>query len=579
MEVAPRFVKEVRSTWLDTRFLNAALNLSDVGSAVTSRTNLGFTNQTAGAVLLGTGSNDFTSDPTRLFWDTATKRLGINTNTPSVDLDVVGSGQISVQLVTPQIYGSTSASGSLLINSTSNATKGNITLGSVIRVDEANLRAYISNNTANFGLSTAITSIVGSVAETNLNLMNTASSTAGALLEFEKRRGGAGGTTDVSNGDTVGTINFNVRRNAGANTDSVATIYSTYQGDSTTRSGDLHIGVSNAGAPTDRIILRSTQEIEIGVGQKQFANSRTAFYSSIPSSITGAVQIKSVGGSTSDCLVLEGPSGAFNAGQKWNIYGDDGQLTIIPSGGSQGLVMNSQGRVKTGPSGQFNFNLNEGAASANTTVAGPLATDPIIAIQNSDSTANNFEMLVFVSSGAFVNGAIACVNEGHLVGSSGHLTFLVRNAGTLEEAVQIRSNNEVRFMGTTSGYVGLSTVAAPTSYSLILPSAQATIANQALVNDSAGNLSWSTMPILTSKAGNKAISNASRTVAVTFATSFGSTNYTINAVIKNTTDNNPLYLVPIVINKQSTGFTLEWNDLTDSSNYVLEWSVEGFYDP
>lgn len=40
-EVAPLFVKESRTEFLDTRFLNADLSLSDIGSAANGRTNLG----------------------------------------------------------------------------------------------------------------------------------------------------------------------------------------------------------------------------------------------------------------------------------------------------------------------------------------------------------------------------------------------------------------------------------------------------------------------------------------------------------------------------------------------------------
>jgi hypothetical protein len=55
----------------------------------------------------------------------------------------------------------------------------------------------------------------------------------------------------------------------------------------------------------------------------------------------------------------------------------------------------------------------------------------------------------------------------------------------------VRFGDEVRFKGSTSGYVGFRSPAAPTSYSLVWPSAQGG-ATTCLVNDGAGNLSWGT---------------------------------------------------------------------------------------
>lgn len=113
--VAPDFVTQTRINFLDTTYLNANLNLSDIGSAVSGRTNLGFANQTAGQVLYGTGSNDFTSSAS-LFWDTVNSRLGINSPavTPSAVLDVHSNGNAVATLQANNI-GAQSVSGGGLV--------------------------------------------------------------------------------------------------------------------------------------------------------------------------------------------------------------------------------------------------------------------------------------------------------------------------------------------------------------------------------------------------------------------------------------------------------------------------------
>lgn len=63
---------------------------------------------------------------------------------------------------------------------------------------------------------------------------------------------------------------------------------------------------------------------------------------------------------------------------------------------------------------------------------------------------------------------------------------------------------EVRLSGATSGYVGLSSTATPTSYSLVLPAAQGA-AGKTLSNDGSGNLSWVT-PASSTWASTKAYS-------------------------------------------------------------------------
>lgn len=74
-------------------------------------------------------------------------------------------------------------------------------------------------------------------------------------------------------------------------------------------------------------------------------------------------------------------------------------------------------------------------------------------------------------------------------GSSGSINLLPGTATTTVGTVNI--GNELRLNGSTSGYVGIKSVAAPTSYTVIMPSAQGA-ASTVLTNDGSGNLSWGT---------------------------------------------------------------------------------------
>jgi hypothetical protein len=92
-----------------------------------------------------------------------------------------------------------------------------------------------------------------------------------------------------------------------------------------------------------------------------------------------------------------------------------------------------------------------------------------------------------------------------------------------------------------------------------------------------GDATWATVPA--TKSGTATIASGATSKAILFTTAFGSTNYAIKAMLRNTTDTDPIHIGCTVIAKASTGFTVEWGDALPTGNYNLEWSIVGHYDP
>lgn len=577
IEVAPRFVQEVRSQHLDTRYLNAGLNLSDLTSASLARTNLGFSNQTAGAVLIGDGGTTFTSDPTELFWDNTNNRLGVGTNTPAVKLDVVGAANVSTILTTPQIYGSSASGGDLAINSTSHATKGDITLGDMVRVDEANLRLYVSKSTSNFALSTAVTSIVDSAGNVQLALIDNQSAATGPYLVLQKQRGGAGGTSDAATNDVAGNIEFRVSRNTGT-VDSIASIVATYTGSGTTRRGTLTLSTANDAAPTARITMTYDGIITIGNSYREYASSKVRY----GDYTTGGEPVATVFLGFKTTAANPYMSFEDNNGQRWIMHPGPSSLQFNRQANDLvGFGLDTSSRFQVGDATPtYNMGVSRGGGDTGTDPAAPNSTTAnLIGMRQISATANNFGGIVGLSQGGFLSGGMVFIHEGHANGSSGRVEFLTRNSGTYAIRAVIRSDGELRLNGTTSGYFGQKAAATTTSYTVTWPSAVAAAANSPLLSDASGNLSWGTSPIASFKAGSSTISNGARTKAITFGTTFGSTNYQVLCTIRNTAQLTPQYLSWTLISQTATGFTIEINEATDSANYELCWAIIGNYDP
>jgi hypothetical protein len=80
---------------------------------------------------------------------------------------------------------------------------------------------------------------------------------------------------------------------------------------------------------------------------------------------------------------------------------------------------------------------------------------------------------------------------------------------------------------------------------------------------------------LIGRAGQEPIPNGADSVSVVFSTLMANTNYAVIASIVNVTDANPISLIPVISDKQTTGFTATFNAPTDSGNYVLDYIVAG----
>jgi hypothetical protein len=75
----------------------------------------------------------------------------------------------------------------------------------------------------------------------------------------------------------------------------------------------------------------------------------------------------------------------------------------------------------------------------------------------------------------------------------------------------------------------------------------------------------------TYRAARESLADTETSKAVTFSSAFADTNYTVVAVMENTTDSSVDYQPVTITAKSTTGFTAEWNAGIDGSNYSLAW--------
>ena len=145
-------------TWLTTSTLG--LLGSDIG---------GFT---AGSVVFASTSGKLTEDNSNLFWDNTNNRLGVNTNTPSVALDVWGNLNVATSSV-PTLFANT-AMGAVGINTTTPAS-------------QLTIRGVVGQTPLTIASSTG-----GNILVVNQNQSVTFSNIEGGTLTIKGMPGGGG---------------------------------------------------------------------------------------------------------------------------------------------------------------------------------------------------------------------------------------------------------------------------------------------------------------------------------------------------------------------------------------------------
>lgn len=77
------------------------------------------------------------------------------------------------------------------------------------------------------------------------------------------------------------------------------------------------------------------------------------------------------------------------------------------------------------------------------------------------------------------------------------------------------------------------------------------------------------------RADNLPLAQGVTSATVVFSSALPDTNYAIMALLGNAVDSIPDFQPVTVVSKSTTGFTVKWNDPTDSANYVLNWQALG----
>lgn len=505
---------------------------------------------TQGSVLFAGSSGVYSQDNANFFWDATNKRHGILNASPAGSLDV--SGAISA---TPSAtignYLSFSAS-TLTDNGTSGSgTAAGATFNSIGALTLAATNSSVTT-TAAYGLYLAGAPRAGS---------NETIVTSNALF--------INGGSAVATGTTTNAIGLQVQAPTGA-TNNYAAVFT---------GGAVGIGTT---APSSRLqIAGSLSQASWGLNGIGFTSPAATYTDTTTSGTVSDEYIHSLG-----IPVIAATNAATTITRAATLYIAGG-----PTAGANTTISNSYA-IRVAGNGRFDgLNAFGGANPASVisivgTQGSPswTTTGPLFAVSAGTITANNgsgtvaqraantFGIPTLASANATTATAASTVYIDGAPVASGNTTItnaysLYINGGASFFTGAISAKAGVLFVDPASANavtIGSPSLAA--GYTLTLPNAQGG-ASSIPLNDGSGNLSWASV-----RSGTTACIANTRDVAVVFS-AMPNMNYSINATLVNTTDNNPDYQPIMIVSKTTTGFTAEVNNNFQTGAYSISWSV------
>ena len=167
---------------------------------------------------------------------------------------------------------------------------------------------------------------------------------------------------------------------------------------------------------------------------------------------SAALHVKADAG-TALALMLETNSSAFGSGAKWYFYPSTSRLSIKEnSAGSDGnFTIAADGRIGSGYVSDT-YKVNVGVfSSTNTATTSPGVNDNLIAFQNYAAANNTFGGLVFNNASNAVSAGIMGVHENQTASPTGHIDFVVANAGTKSVRLKLTATGSVTASAYSTG--------------------------------------------------------------------------------------------------------------------------------
>lgn len=576
-EIAPRFVKEERSQFLDTRFLNASLNLSDISLASAARTNLGLGTvavqaATSGtSILKGDGSGGFANAVADTDYQLPTlSRIGVSTySTVQHLMNFALSPGVSSGGTISDAGGATFnvAAGTGFIK----ATDSNVATVSYFDWAASNGNAISSNTTKYVGIKYNAGSPVVDVRATDVWDLDTEFPLGVVVNE--------GGTLYISNIPWV-------------TADNTANVIERF---------DAAQPVSRDGRTGGLILANSgTRNVSVSAGALLGRMSEFTFsaFNTASAGSFDAYFRDGAGGFTKQSAQTQWNNTQYddNSGSlqtmttlfytsRWFYVMTDGSVAMVYGASQYASIAALLGTDSSAPASVpariQKMGMLIGRFIIQKSASTPDRTETSFGTQFAPAQVQSASDL---SNGVTGSGAIVLTTSPTIV------------TPTIAKLANLTSNGYIKTSG-GDGTLGIQAVPIPvadggtgqTSYTngqlLIgnttgntLTKATLTASTGITILNSTGSITISA-PGANIKSGTVTLSSATTSKAVAFATTFGSTNYSVFATLENTTDTDPVHVAVLGIAKSNTGFTIEWGDSLPTANYVLNWIIVGFYDP